>query len=353
MAIVNIQRRLREAGRIRIGQQVNTQNGKKRPAKLDRLRFTSQDADKIAEVARLYGGKVERWDDAPVGEQVEVVTEATSVPVIVPPSSMAFSQFYETWSGGGCTRRCDGVTELITGSPCLCQLDDEQTCRPTTRLSVMLRDLDGLGTWRLETKGWYAAAELAGVVDIIQAAASAGRLLPAVLGLDQRQVKRIVNGKPQTMNFAVPTLDVRISFDALTSGAGVGVAALEAPTLTLPPAERTWTPMPAPELPAGPSVAEQLTAPKPEPKRTARSTPPIPATSVPVKAATPGGSLTPAQMRMAQALAKGQNLEDKDRHDLASTVTGREVSSWSDLSFEEMSLVIDAMKDMSKGQEPF
>jgi hypothetical protein len=352
MPILNVQRRLREAGRIRIGQQVATNNGRRRPVKLDRFRVTSQDRDKVERVARIYGGQPTQWADAPIGDQWEVVTEATALQVIVPPSAMAFSQWMEQWSGGGCTRRCDTETEMISGGPCICAAEDAPGCKPTTRLSVMLRDLDGLGVWRLETHGHYAAAELAGVVDIIQAAASAGRLLPAVLGLEQRQVKRIVAGKPQTMNFAVPTLDVRVSFDALAVGsAGAPMAALEAPSLDLP--ERSWSPMPAAELPPGPSVAEQLTAPKPEPKRTARSAPPIPATSVPVKASAPGGSHTPAQMRMAQALAKGQALDDKARHDLASVTTGREVTTWSDLTFDEMSLVIEALKDMSKGQEPF
>lgn len=350
MPILNVQRRLREAGRIRIGQQVATNTGKRRPVKLDRFRITSQDRDKVEHVARIYGGTPTQWADAPIGEQWEVVTEATALQVIVPPSAMAFSQWMEQWSGGGCTRRCDTEIEMISGGPCICAAEDEPSCKPTTRLSVMLRDLDGLGVWRLETHGHYAAAELAGVVDIIQAAASAGRLLPAVLGLEQRQVKRIVNGKPQTMNFAVPTLDVRVSFDALALGStGAPLAALEAPTLEIP--ERTWSPMPeAPALPVA-SVADQLKAPPPEPKRTARSAPPIPVTGVEVTPAQ-GGAHSPAQMRMAQALAKGQALDDKQRHDLASTVTGREITTWSQLTFEEMSLLIDALKDMSKG-EPF
>ena len=41
MAIVDLQRRLQEIGRIRIGQQVKS-NGKSRPAKLDRFRLTSR-----------------------------------------------------------------------------------------------------------------------------------------------------------------------------------------------------------------------------------------------------------------------------------------------------------------------
>ncbi len=344
MPILTIQRRLREAGRIRLGAQVPTSKGGKRPVKLAAFRFTSQDKASIDRVAQLYGGTAERWAEAPVGEQWQVSTEATALPVIVPPSAMSFSQYMELWSGGGCQRRCDGETELLSDQGCICKAEDKDQCKPTTRLSVILRDLDGLGVWRTESHGWYAASELAGVVDVIQAAAQSGRLLPAVLGLEQRQVKRIgPDGKPQTHNFAVPTLDVRVSYDALTTGAGMPMQALDAPSLPEIP-ERTWQPMPPAELPPAVSVADQLRAPREEPKRTARSTPPIPATGVPVKASAPAGSYTPAQMRMAQALAKGQGLEDKDRHDLASVTTGREVTTWSDLTFDEMSLVIEALK---------
>jgi hypothetical protein len=213
MPIVTLQRTLREIGRIRLGER----NGN-RPTKLDRFRFTSADQNVIAAAAELYGGNPRRWEGAPVGEQWEVTSNATHLPVIVPPGPAALSQWYETWSGGGCTRRCDGVTEVLTDSHCLCDTEEERTCKATTRLSVILADLPGLGVWRLETHSYYAATELAGTVDVLHQAAGRGQLLPAVLGMSPRQVKRVVNGKPQTMNFVVPTLDIPLTPGTLGIG---------------------------------------------------------------------------------------------------------------------------------------
>src|SRR5579875_1118177 len=120
MSILDLQKRLHEDGRIRIGQQVAMGNGKKRPAKLDRFRFTSQSKRAIETVALLYGGAVQQWADAPMGEQWEVVTEVTEFPVVLGPETISFSQAYELWSGGGCKRRCDGERETISDGPCLC-----------------------------------------------------------------------------------------------------------------------------------------------------------------------------------------------------------------------------------------
>ena len=206
MSILTIQRRLMEAGRIRIGEK-DPERGY--PKKLTTFRLTSRDRAKIDQAAELWGGTVEPWD-SPAGPQWQVTTDASALDVVVPPSEMAFSQFYELWSAGGCQRRCDGVTEQLTEGPCVCDPDDRE-CAIHTRLSVMLRDLRGLGLWRIDTSGYYAAVELAGAVEIIAAAAGAGALLPARLRLEQRQVKRTGrDGKPQTFNFVVPVIDIDV-----------------------------------------------------------------------------------------------------------------------------------------------
>lgn len=243
MPIITIQRRLREAGRIRTG----TKGPKGNPVKLQSLRFTSADLSAIEAVARLYGGEVKKWVGAPVGEQFEVITEATSIPVVVPAAEMSFSQFMEMWSGGGCQRRCDGERELIKDTPCLCDADEPE-CKPTTRLSVMLPELETLGTWRLESHGWNAAAELKGAVELVQAA---GLFIPADLRLEQRQSKR----EGTTRNFAVPVLDLRVSVAQLASGVS------DRPTLT---------PVAAPALPAA-SVADQVHAVNEPPARSQRA----------------------------------------------------------------------------------
>lgn len=263
--IIDLQRRISEVGRIRIGQQVASNGGKgKRPTKLDTFRLTSADRNRIHQAAFLYGGQPSEWE-APAGNQWEVITEADALNVIVPPSDMAFSQHYELWSGGGCQRRCDGMNESISEGPCVCD-PDKRECKFHTRLSVMLRDLPGLGVWRIDTQGYYAAVELQGAVEIVQMAAGRGQMLPARLRLEQRMVKR---PGQQTKRFAVPVLDIEVSPAQLLSGSPMAMLETTPPgTLAVEPPRQVdgsspLTPVPesVPEAPA-PSVAEQAAKPR-------------------------------------------------------------------------------------------
>ena len=219
--ILTIQRQLREIGRIRTGHTV-VSNGKSRPSKLERFRLTSRSEEVIRSAAAVYGGTPRPWED-----QWEVITDTDRLDIVIPPG-VQFSQWMELWSGGGCIRRCDGVTELLADEPCgsasskvetrsgvreipPCPRDPAErrdlaaagfACKPTTRLSVILPALPDLGSWRIESHGYYAAAELSGTVDVLQ---SADRLLPARLRLDQREVKK--QGRPVN-KFAVPVLEL-------------------------------------------------------------------------------------------------------------------------------------------------
>lgn len=280
--ILTIQQRLMEAGRIRIGHTVATSNGKTRPAKLDKFRLTSKDRQKIDQAAALWGGEVAEWE-SPSGKQWETVTQTDVLDVVVPPSEMAFSQWYEVWSAGGCQRRCDGVTEQISDGPCLCD-PDNRACAIHSRLSVMLRDLQGLGLWRIDTSGYYAAVELAGAVQVIAAAAGRGALLPARLRLEQRSVKRQVDSKTQTLRFAVPVLDIDISPGQLLAGMGQGqVVQIQGAMQTLElegDAPRLLEPVPdSVQLAPVPSVAEQAST-FPERRGRSNAALPVPETGV-------------------------------------------------------------------------
>lgn len=252
--ILQLQRRLRELGRIRLGEQRVSKNGKNYPAKLDTFRLTSQDGAVISAAAEVFGGDPRPWKDAPAGEQFEVVTLASCLNVIVPPTGMAFSQWNETWTGGGCKKRCDGKWDVVRDCACDCD-PDKRECAPHTRLSVILSDLPGLGVWRLDTQGYYAAVELAGVVDVIEAYAARGQMLPARLMLEQREVKR--PGEP-SKKFAVPVLDVDVNLGGLMLGGGAGPAVQEQPSFT--PVNQAALP-PAPDVP----VASQMAAVNGEP----------------------------------------------------------------------------------------
>lgn len=219
MPILDLQRRIAEIGRIRIGQQVPNTRGKgTRPVKLATFRLTSSDRLRIQHAATMYGGQIQEWD-APSGQQWEVITETDALNIIVPPSDMSFSQHYELWAAGGCERRCDGVSESISQGSCVCD-PDKRECQVHTRLSVMLRDLPGLGVWRIDTSGYYAAVELQGAVEVVQMAAGRGQMLPARLRLEQRSIKRKGSS---VKRFAVPVLDIEVS-PAQLLGAGAPVA---------------------------------------------------------------------------------------------------------------------------------
>jgi hypothetical protein len=209
MTIHTIPRRLPEVGRLRLGQKLPTKNGT-RPAALDAWRLTSKSRYRLEAAAQLYGGTVQEWKDAPgEDQQWELFTDAKALRVAVVPT-LPVTQFYEHWSAGGCQRRCDGITELLSGDGCLCAVEaDDPTdfrCKPTTRLSVLLPDLPGLGVWRVETHGYYGAAELAASAELL---ASFGRPMPVALLIDQRSERR--PGKPRR-DYVVPMLDSRQSF---------------------------------------------------------------------------------------------------------------------------------------------
>lgn len=222
MPILTLQQRLRELGRIRIGQKVATATGGTRPGKLDRFRLTSPSKELLDRVAAKYGGTVNPWTPEGGAGQYEVITDAKRMPIHVPPQPV--SQYFELWSGGGCQRRCDGVTELLKDRPCICGPDPEQRqCKPTTRLNVVLSEIEGVGVWRLESHGYYAALELPGVAELL---AQTGGYVEAFLGLEQRTAKR----DGQTRHWMVPTIDLAVTPAALMAGAAsVGTAVTAVP----------------------------------------------------------------------------------------------------------------------------
>lgn len=221
MPINDIAHGLRRVGKIRLGEQVATQNGKTRPAKLTTLRFTSQDEHAIRSIAAQFGGEVRPWDNDGADEW-EVVTDASSVDILITPEADAFSQWYELWKAGGCQRRCDGEIETLSGKPCasLCPQDREErsekaktgnACKATTRVSVVLPSVPALGSWMVESHGYYAAKELASTFALLDMAGARRGLLPGRLRLEQRTVKR--DGKRQ--DFGVPVIDVAVGLESL------------------------------------------------------------------------------------------------------------------------------------------
>lgn len=242
ISALTIQRRHAELGRIRLGIKVPSGRGS-RPEKLDRFRFTSTQRRYIDDLARLYGGEARSWTNGK-REEYEVITDATSIPVIVVRNSV--SQSMETWSGGGCVHRCDGERDRATDELCDPENPLHVAAKPTTRLSVMLTDLQAVGVWRLESHGWNAAAELP---EIAELASMVATLVPARLILTQRS--SLKDGK--TSHFVVPVIDIEVAPRRLaeivggaTQQAAIGVAPASGPAIGAAPAPDIAPPADAP-----------------------------------------------------------------------------------------------------------
>lgn len=263
MPIADLQRRDTEVGRIRLGKK--TASG--RADKLDTFRFTSPDEAMIAEIARFYGGTAAPWMNEKK-RQFEVITDKDVIPVYIPPQ--VIDPWYESWGAGVCQRRCDGIRDIIHDQPCDCATDQQgkkSKCKPTTRVNLYLAEIPGMGVWRLETHGIYAAGEMVQLSDRINGIKVS---LPARLHLEQRGRKFFnrEKNKVETLDYPVPVLwldsvttqHVALGGDAVSRvvraaaaqslGAEIPVAAIEAPSApALPAAPVTQTPPePDPEM---------------------------------------------------------------------------------------------------------
>ena len=195
MAIIGLQKRLTEVGRIRMGERQGN-----RPVKLDTFRITSPNQSILGEVAERYGGNVTPWDD-----QYQVTIAENEINILLPMSDGIFSEWYEEWSRGGIQKRCTGEYDEVRDCPCDC-VPGDRMCKPTSRLSMWLPDIESLGVWMLSSTGYNANAELGGTVQALQDAARAlGRPVKATLSLEQR--KKVSEG--QTRRFAVPVIQPR------------------------------------------------------------------------------------------------------------------------------------------------
>lgn len=203
MPIQGVGPRLLEIGRIRMGEK----GSKGEPKRLEHWRLTSSHMESLLAASKLYGGQVGEWERG----GYELFTETDTIAVLVPPN--ALTSFMEAWTAGGIQRRCDGVEELTTRSDCICAVEENQICEPATNLRVLLPQLPALGAWRLSTKGWIAAAELQGSIELLAKFTHRGEFPAADLVLDQRT--KVVAG--QTRRFVVPTLRINYTLAELSA----------------------------------------------------------------------------------------------------------------------------------------
>lgn len=215
--ILTMKRQAAELGRIRTGYSRPNSDPTKRPVpiKSKTFVFSSHSQAYVAAAAELWGGHVEAW--TPQNQKISqyrVISTATEIRAILPAGD-PLSQSYEMWSGGGCSRRCDGETEQMTRKPCVCLAQygidwhlrsPQQVCRPTSRINVMLPDLPDLGVWRLESKSYYAADAIAGGLDIVLQATEGRSMMPVRMWIEQRTAVREGKTKQFPVVMVVPSL---------------------------------------------------------------------------------------------------------------------------------------------------
>jgi hypothetical protein len=236
--ILTIQRQARELGRLRSGY-----TDGRRPVRSETWIVTSPAEHYVQAAAAEWGGTVEPWQPQGNGAaQFRVITQAVAVDAIMPPGD-PLSQSYESWNKGGCARRCDGITELLSDTACLCRAQYGDTwyeqgkdtvCAATTRLNVILPQMPDVGVWRMETHSHWAANEIAAHVDLIRTATGGERAVPIRLRIEQRQ--RLAGGK--TKKFPVVAVELR----GVTAGQVLAGTVLGAIPSAAPPALGGETP---------------------------------------------------------------------------------------------------------------
>lgn len=266
MPMIDIQRRHAEVFRIRLGDK----GPKGEPRKLtDQIRVTSPNQRVVHSFTDVYGGSVTQWEKE---WQAYLPTDYLRV-LVLPGQSL--QQWWESYSGSVCQKRCDGEFDVKNNKPCSCPADlderlaDKRACSPMTRVNVICPDVAVVGSGALVTHSMIAAETLPQSIAVAEAALNRGLMVPAVL--------RVVEHKGRT-HYIVPQLEiVGVSLNELTSGEVTPRlhAVTDAPAL--PVGEAKFTPVPAEfDAPKTP-IADQVAAPA-KPKARKSSSPALPAT---------------------------------------------------------------------------
>lgn len=326
-------RRIVEHGRIRTGI-----FGGKYPKAIDHFRFTSSDRAAIERLAQLYGGEAREWAGSKTQGQWEVITEATTIDVVLPPDPLGMSPVYELWSKGGLVRRCDGeVCTLpvktpdgaqMDEQPCICDAKQIKECQTKTRLNVVLPNIAFGGVWRLETASDHAARELPGMVEAILAVQERG-FARACLSLEHRT--SVTNG--QTKKFIVPKLSVPFTLEQIAAGEGAlkGLARVDTPALGTGQDKAVVITPTDPDGGSGPGqhdLDDEIV-------------------DAEIVEAPPAPSAMRAKMH---ALLAACGIPKEDRVGFYRRLTGGKGEHWDDLDFDQATRLLDVLSSIEKGE---
>lgn len=176
------------------------------------------------------GGEVKPWE-----KKFEVQTEITAIQVMLPPSGIIFSQWYEFWENKRRTRWCDSQQQRFGKGPCLCphasDPDDAaeveaavwervalakqgKACKPTTKLWLWVPSLPDIGSWLVTTHSRKAAERLQTTIAVMEVYRQQGIYLTATFRLIWEQTE--VDGRLTW--FPVPALELDDTLEALATG---------------------------------------------------------------------------------------------------------------------------------------
>lgn len=235
-----------EHGRIRFGERFKS-GGRERPRALKTWRFTSPDEIAIRQIAQEYGGEARPWFDPKANpqNQWEVLTPVDRIHVWLPTED-SLSIMMEQWGGRGIERRCDEVTCTFYGrgrpmqAPCYCADQPKPTCKPYSRLNVIIPNVVFGGVWRLEVKGNHFAHEAPGMISTIASLQERQGMVRVDLLLTERTGK---DDEGRMTKFIVPKISVAMTPQQMLEGMA------QVQRLAIGPSrEVTETPVATPEL---------------------------------------------------------------------------------------------------------
>lgn len=224
-SVIQRQRRLREAGIIRLGDSTpaKSKSGKdfRRGFPLWKFRLSSNDKTAIEAAAAVFGGEV-RWVEHL--KQWDVVTDRTQLKAYVSlrpidpgdpfGDTESLSQWFELYEKpGAASRRCDGQKCQVWENgqrvvkPCLCD-HTARKCKLSTKLRVMLPEIVSDGLWRLNTGSEVFDQEVHSFMQTIEDLGLSGGLVPVVMTYEKRQKAKDPNSDEQAEVFPVVALSI-------------------------------------------------------------------------------------------------------------------------------------------------
>lgn len=188
------------------------------PVALDTWRVTTGDPTVAAVIAEELGGDAEEWDTQ--GEDnLEILTDADTVRVIVSGTDAIESDLKLWGNGGVIIHHCDGVEYLSPeedqGKTCGCPelLADRKASaksgrgpKPDTRITFRLANAPDLGKFRMQSGSWDLVRVLHEYENALEDANG-----PALCTLKLETVSFVPKGGPmkgKTVSYKKPTLTV-------------------------------------------------------------------------------------------------------------------------------------------------